>query len=122
MSSNTPNELAGARTLRQRAPIFAALGDATRLALLVQLSVGAPFSISELARGAHISRQAITRHLRVLERAGLVRATASGRECHFELEPAALQEARAYLDLLSEQWDEALGRLQHFVEEKPANI
>jgi DNA-binding transcriptional ArsR family regulator len=122
MSSSAPNELGSGRTLRQRAPIFAALGDATRLALLVQLSVGAPFSISELSCGAHISRQAITRHLRVLEGAGLVRATASGRECRFELEPAPLQEARAYLDFVSEQWDEALGRLQRFVEKKPDDV
>jgi DNA-binding transcriptional ArsR family regulator len=108
--------LATASELRRRAPVFAALGDETRLLLLARLCEQAPCSISQLAEGSPITRQAITKHLRVLENAGLVRGEMSGRECRFEIEPRPLEEVRDYLERVSQQWDEALARLKTFVE------
>lgn len=99
------------------APVFAALGDTTRLALVAKLSRGRPHSISQLTQGSRLTRQAITKHLRVLEGAGIVRGTRAGRESLFAFDPAPIEEIRSYLDLVSEQWDQALGRLKAFVEE-----
>ena len=110
------SRLASPLRLRHYAPVFAALGDERRLTLLTRLSDARPRSISQLAEGSRISRQAITKHLRVLEGAGLVRAQPLGRECRYELEPRALDEAHRYLALVSEQWEQALGRLKTFVE------
>jgi DNA-binding transcriptional ArsR family regulator len=108
--------LATTTQLRRHVPVFAALGDETRLSLLARLCQHAPCSISQLAEGSAMTRQAITKHLRVLEAAGLVRGEAAGRHCLFELEPKALEEARNYLTLVAQQWDEALVRLKKFVE------
>ena len=116
MSSRRSSGLATAPLLRRHAPVFAALGDATRLALMARLCERAPCSISQLTEGTPITRQAITKHLRVLEGAGLVRGEISGRECLFEIEPEPLDEARDYLDLVAQQWDAALVRLKAFVE------
>ncbi|MGI8436998.1 MAG: ArsR/SmtB family transcription factor [Chthoniobacterales bacterium] len=102
--------------MRKQAPIFAALGDETRLALLARLSTGVPWSITELSDGVAMTRQAVTKHLRVLEGAGLVRGEALGRECRFQLEPARLAEARDYLGEVSAAWDGALERLRGLVE------
>jgi DNA-binding transcriptional ArsR family regulator len=101
---------------REHAVLFAALGDATRLALVMKLSGGEPQSISQLTRGSTLTRQAITKHLRVLEGAGLVRSVHAGRESRFEFDPEPISDLREYLDLVSEQWDRALGRLKAFVE------
>jgi DNA-binding transcriptional ArsR family regulator len=98
------------------APVFAALGDETRLALVRRLSDGSRCSISQLTAGARMSRQAITKHLRVLENAGIARAVRSGRESLYELDPKPIEEVRHYLDLVSEQWDKSLARLKSFVE------
>ena len=116
MSSKRSSGLATAPLLRRHAPVFAALGDATRLALMARLCERAPCSISQLADGSPITRQAITKHLRVLEGAGLVRGEVSGRECLFEIEPEPLDAAKEYLDLVAQQWDTALVRLKKFVE------
>ena len=102
---------------RAPAPVFAALGDETRLSLVAKLCGGQPRSISQLAQGSRLTRQAITKHLRVLERAGIVLCVRAGRESRFELDPEPIQEVKAYLDFVSEQWDEALSRLKSFVEE-----
>ncbi len=99
------------------APVFAALGDRTRLALVAKLCRGQPCSISQLTKGSRLSRQAITKHLRVLERAGIVHSVRAGRESRFEFDPAPITDAKEYLDLVSEQWDQALARLKAFVEE-----
>lgn len=115
MSQRTRSR-AGAVSRRSHAPVFAALGDETRLLLLAKLSGARLLSISQLTVGTQLSRQAITKHLRVLEQAGLVHGSRAGRESLFELDPAPLSEARTYLDLVSEQWDEALGNLKTFVE------
>lgn len=101
---------------RAHAPIFAALGDETRLLLVAKLCRGQPYSISQLTAGAKLTRQAITKHLRVLERAGIVRCVPRGRERLFELDPEPIEEIQKYLDLVSEQWDQALSRLKAFVE------
>ena len=98
------------------APVFAALGDETRLLLIANLSAGEPRSISQLTQGHKVTRQAITKHLRILESAGLVRGERSGRRSLFELDPRPIMELREYLDLVSAQWDQALSRLKSFVE------
>ncbi|HEX7077853.1 MAG TPA: metalloregulator ArsR/SmtB family transcription factor [Candidatus Eisenbacteria bacterium] len=103
--------------LEASAPIFAALGDATRLELVARLCRGGPQSIARLTRGTSITRQAITKHLRVLADAGLVRGRRLGRESRWELEPERLDVAHRYLDLISKRWDAALSRLQDLVEE-----
>lgn len=98
------------------APIFAALGDPTRLALLSRLSREGPRSIAALAAHARITRQAVTKHLAVLEGVGLVRSRPAGRERTFVAEPETLERARAYLDAVSREWDDALARLKAHVE------
>ncbi|CEJ14046.1 Helix-turn-helix domain protein [bacterium YEK0313] len=99
------------------APIFAALGDPTRLSLLARLSGGRRQSIAALSAHTSLTRQAVTKHLRVLEEAGLVVSTRAGRESLFEFRPAPIDTLRAYLDDVSRQWDDAIGRLQAFVED-----
>ena len=105
------------RAHRRAAPLFAALGDETRLLLLDRLSSDASLSISSLARGTAITRQAVTKHLRVLSEAGLVRCRRNGRETRYELEPEAVLAARRRLDEVSLRWDRALGRLKALVED-----
>jgi DNA-binding transcriptional ArsR family regulator len=101
---------------RLHAPIFAALGDETRLSLIARLARGEPCSIMQLTEGTRLTRQAITKHLRVLEGAGIVRSVRAGREARFELDTSPIDGARNYLDLVSEQWDRTLARLKAFVE------
>jgi DNA-binding transcriptional ArsR family regulator len=98
------------------APVFAALGDETRLRLLSRLGRGEPMSISRLTAGSGITRQGVSKHMRVLAGAGLVRGTRRGKESLWRLEPRRLEEARRSLDLISRQWDESLGKLKLFVE------
>jgi DNA-binding transcriptional ArsR family regulator len=102
--------------VREAAPLFAALGDETRLKLVLRLSSSGPESIARLSADSAVSRQAITKHLGVLERAGLVRGRRRGREHIWQLEPGRLADAREYLGRISRQWDDALGRLKAFVE------
>jgi DNA-binding transcriptional ArsR family regulator len=121
MSKSTSNSInpsgrrAESRHLRPSA-VFAALGDETRLALLARLSAGSGSSIQSLTEGGTLTRQAITKHLRVLERAGLVRCRRTGRSSDFTLLPEPLDRARRYLDEVSAQWDAALVRLKEFAE------
>jgi DNA-binding transcriptional ArsR family regulator len=111
----------GRREREEHAAVFAALGDETRLRLIAKLSDGRQASISQLTgtqpSGSQVTRQAITKHLRVLERARLVRCVRAGRESLFELDPRPLAELKEYLDLVARHWDEALGRLRAYVEE-----
>jgi DNA-binding transcriptional ArsR family regulator len=107
---------AASAALRTNASIFAALGDETRLALLAELTKGEPQSIARLTEGTRLTRQAITKHLRVLEGVGVVRSVRSGRESLFELQPRPLVDARTYLDHVSRRWDTALARLKALVE------
>jgi DNA-binding transcriptional ArsR family regulator len=101
----------------QSAPIFAALGDETRLLLLSRLCHDGPMSITRLTYGTNITRQAITKHLEVMRKAGLLRNTRRGRARIWQLEQRRLKEARHCLEIISKQWDEALGRLKKFVEQ-----
>jgi len=103
--------------LSASAPVFAALGDVTRLRLVARLSGGRPQSITQLAAGAPVTRQAITKHLHVLSGVGLVRARKQGREQLWELNLRQVREARRRLDLIAQQWDGALSRLKAMVEE-----
>jgi DNA-binding transcriptional ArsR family regulator len=114
MSDKRPSKLA---TLKVRASVFAALGDETRLSVLARLSAGEPQSIARLTAGTKLTRQAVTKHLRVLEEAGVVRSTRAGRESLFELEPKPIEDLRDYLDEVSKQWDDALDRLKRFIED-----
>lgn len=115
MSGRTRNGLAADGN--SQAPVFAALGDPTRLTLVAELAGGEPRSITQLSEGSALTRQAITKHLRVLEDAGLVHSLRSGRRNLFALDPEPIREANEYLDSVSEQWDRALLRLKTFVEE-----
>lgn len=114
MSHKRRSRTAAKRQLR--APVFAALGDEMRLSLVAKLCAGQPHSISQLTEGSRLTRQAVTKHLRVLESAGIVRSVHRGRETRFEFDPEPMEGMRQYLDFVSEQWNEALGRLQSFVE------
>lgn len=103
--------------LSSSAPVFAALGDPHRIALVSRLCQKGPLSIKDLTEGAAITRQAVTKHLRVLEAAGLARSERSGRETVWTLDERPLAKARDHLDLISRQWDRAIERLRAFVEE-----
>jgi DNA-binding transcriptional ArsR family regulator len=107
---------ANAAALKSRAAVFAALGDETRLSVLGRLAHGEPQSISRLTEGTRLTRQAVTKHLRVLEGAGVVRSVRVGRESRFALEPKPIDDLRAYLADVSRQWDDALARLKAFAE------
>ena len=104
---------------RAAADVFAALGDPTRLALVDKLADGARRSIAQLSEDEPVTRQAISKHLRVLEDARLVRSERAGRENLYVLDPARIAEARSYIDDVARRWDEALGRLQAFVQLHP---
>ena len=97
--------------------IFAALGDATRLELVSRLNHGQPRSIVQLTDGLGLTRQGVTKHLRVLEQAGIVICNRSGRESRFVLRQEPIAEVQDYLAQVSEQWDEAIARLKAFVED-----
>lgn len=101
---------------RRSAVIFAALGDETRLRILARLSRDGPQSITKLAAEADVTRQAITKHLRRMQDAGVLRAARTGRERVWSVEPASLGEVEQYLRAISDQWDAALARLKRFVE------
>jgi DNA-binding transcriptional ArsR family regulator len=105
-----PEELASA------APVFAALGDETRLGIVTRLCAEGPLSITRLTVGGRVTRQAVTKHLHVLAGAGLANSSQTGRERIWKLEPQPLLTARECLSQISAQWDEALARLQRFVE------
>ncbi len=102
---------------KRSAPVFAALGDPTRLELLSRLSDRRPHSIVELADGLKLTRQGITKHLLVLKQAGIVTSKRVGRESQFTVSPDPITQARDYLTRASAQWDEALQRLKALVEE-----
>lgn len=108
---------AGWREVSRAAPVFAALGDETRLALVARLSSEGPLSIKRLTDGSAVTRQAVTKHLTVLATAGLVSDLRRGRERIWELEPEQMEAARIYLEHVSKRWDQALDRLKRFVEE-----
>src|SRR6266571_5114470 len=99
-------------SLRKSAPVFAALGDETRLRLIAVLCAGGAVSIAQLTSGTEITRQAVTKHLHVLAEAGLVHDSKVGRERLWEFEPTQMEEARRSLDVIAQQWDHALNKLK----------
>jgi DNA-binding transcriptional ArsR family regulator len=105
-----------AAPLRKQALLFAALGDEMRLQIVTRLGAHGPLSIVNLTEGTGVTRQAITKHLQVLSRAGFVRGRRVGRETLWRLEPVQLDAARASLERISAQWDVGLARLKDFVE------
>lgn len=116
MSAERPDTALDPQRLAGTAPVFAALGDETRLRLVTQLSAQGPLSIARLTAGGGVTRQAVTKHLQVLAQAGLAHSSQMGRQRIWELQPQPLLTARECLSQISAQWDEALGRLKHFVE------
>lgn len=106
----------GARAWKEAAPLFAALGDETRLRVVARLCEEGPLSITRLTEGGDVSRQAITKHLRVLAGAGLVKGARDGRESVWTLETKRLADARQKLEAISREWDETIERLRAFVE------
>jgi DNA-binding transcriptional ArsR family regulator len=108
--------LRDSRVLLGAAPIFAALGDATRLKLVARLCDAGPLATARLAEGASISRQAVSKHLEALQSAGVVRSGRAGRERIWRLETRRLAEIHSYLVQISSQWDAALLRLRAAVE------
>lgn len=104
-------------SVARAAPVFAALGDETRLELVARLSADGPLSIVRLTEGAGVSRQAITKHLQALAEAGLVRSLRRGRERIWQIRPSRLAEAGRALEEISAEWDRALERLRTFVED-----
>ena len=112
--SNTRHS--GSAALKVRASVFAALGDETRLSVLTRLANGRAQSISHLTAGTNLTRQAVTKHLRVLEDAGIVCCLRVGRESQFALKPKPIDDVRDYLERVSKQWDDALARLKSLVE------
>lgn len=105
--------------VRAAAPLFAALGDPTRLGLVARLSSRGPTSIAGLSASVDVTRQAVTKHLNVLADAGLVRGFRRGREHVWELTPQRLADARDYLERIGAQWDAALARLEAFLQDEP---
>src|SRR6188768_666266 len=102
--------------LHDSAPVFAALGDETRLQIVARLCTEGPLSVTRLSEGAGVTRQAITKHLKALADAGLAKNARSGREQIWELETRRLEMAGRCLDRISDQWDSAINRLRAFVE------
>lgn len=99
------------------AGLFFALGDTTRLSLLKKLGSGVALSATDLSKDAHVTRQAIVKHLQVLEDAGLVTHERHGREVLYTLDVRRIDDARAFLDAVSARWDRAIARLRDLVEE-----
>ena len=112
----SPRPLAAGK-LSEVAPVFAALGDATRLRIVARLCDGGPQPTVRFTKGASLTRQGITKHLRALEDAGLVRSGHVGRECIWRLQPNRLTEVRRYLEQISSEWDRSLERLRASVED-----
>ena len=105
------------RDLRRSAPVFAALGDDVRLALVSRLSARGPLSTMRLSEGAGVTRQAVTKHLQVLADAGVVHSARQGRERVWEVDAAPLIAAQNWLQVISSDWDRSLARLKAFVED-----
>lgn len=102
---------------KKSAPVFAALGCVTRLELLSRLSDGKDYSITELTDGLDLTRQAVTKHLRVLQHADIVSRRRAGRESRFTIRPGQITHAKDYLTRISDQWDESIARLRATVEQ-----
>lgn len=98
------------------ASVFFALGDKTRLQLIAMLCAGGAFSIAQLTANTDVTRQAVTKHLEVLADAGLVKDLKIGRERLWQFDPAQVEEARRSLEVIGQQWEQALGKLKASLE------
>ena len=96
--------------------VFAALADPTRRDLLELVARDGEASASALARSMPVSRQAIARHLQVLEDAGLVDAHKRGRELCFEVQPRALLATARWMERAAGRWDARLNRIKAIAE------
>lgn len=103
----------------RRAPIFAALGDPTRLRIVDRLGRAGPASITTLTRGTSLTRQAVTKHLAVLAEAGLVHDARRGRERVWALDAAPLREVAEWVEQYRAQWEDRLDRLEAFLQTLP---
>jgi DNA-binding transcriptional ArsR family regulator len=99
--------------------VFEALGHATRLGLVSRLAETGPLSITKLAAGTSMTRQGVTKHLRILGKAGVVQDARRGRERIWEIDIMRLRIAERFLEQVSGHWDAVLGRLKAFVERDP---
>jgi DNA-binding transcriptional ArsR family regulator len=107
--------------LKRTAPVFAALGDPVRLGMVARLCNDGPLPTIQLQHGTAVSRQAVTKHLRILEDAGIVHSQRVGRDRQWQIAARRLTEIRRYLDQVSAQWDATLERLRRFVEDSSSN-
>jgi DNA-binding transcriptional ArsR family regulator len=98
--------------------VFSALSDPSRRQLLEALAGREEASLSELAAGLPVTRQAVSKHLAALSEAGLVTASRSGRETRYRLTPKPLAEALAWMERVGSQWDERLARLRGHLEQR----
>jgi DNA-binding transcriptional ArsR family regulator len=97
--------------------IFSAVADSTRRAILTALSEK-PATITEIARPFPVSLNAISKHVMVLERAGLVRREVQGREHLCRLEARPLEDATAWLEHYRQFWEVRLDALERYVSKK----
>ncbi|MCI0679402.1 MAG: metalloregulator ArsR/SmtB family transcription factor [Actinobacteria bacterium] len=97
-------------------PIFTALADPTRRQMLDRLVSEGPATATRLAGELPITRQAVAKHLTVLQEAGLVVRESVGRETIFQASPEALDEVKAWIDQVGAQWDRRLRRLRQSLE------
>ncbi|ULE35952.1 metalloregulator ArsR/SmtB family transcription factor [Mycobacterium sp. IDR2000157661] len=107
--------------MRAFSSYFDALGDPNRLRIVIRLCDGGPCSTTDIAQVVPVSRQATTKHLQLLESAGLVSSRRAGRERIWRMQPRPLADASEYLTALSQRWDRAIDRLRTFVEEVESN-
>lgn len=103
--------------LRMTASVFAAIADPTRRGILETLRASGPLSLSQIAAPLAMTRQAVTKHLDTLRRAGLIRQRRAGRERLHELRAEPLQEIETWLLPYSKAWDERLERLKQHLED-----
>ena len=101
---------------RAAAPVFAALGDPVRLGMVVRLCSEGPLSTIRLMEGTGVTRQAVSKHLRLLEDVGLLESARAGRDREWQIETRKLEDLRETLARLSAQWDARIERLRAFVE------
>jgi DNA-binding transcriptional ArsR family regulator len=99
------------------APLFDALGDPNRLRIVVRLCDRGPSSTSQVSQAVPVTRQAATKHLELLQAAGLVSSSRCGRERIWTLQTRSLAQASDYLKQLSRRWDAAIDRLRAYVED-----
>jgi predicted transcriptional regulator len=96
--------------------LWSAIGDPTRRRLLDLLLAAGSGTATSLSEQLPVTRQAVAKHLAVLDRAGLVRASSAGREKHYRIDDAQFARAVAQLTAVGTAWDARLGRIKHLAE------